>query len=58
MCKECYVDKNRITPLLNPAACLKNHLQYISFAEVVADVSALTKTLSAAYSAGNFLLNP
>lgn len=29
MCKECYVDKNRITPLLNPAACIKNHLQYI-----------------------------
>ena len=29
MCKECYVDKNRITPLLNPIECLKNHVQYI-----------------------------
>ena len=29
MCKECYVDQNRITPLLNPIECLKNHVQYI-----------------------------
>lgn len=29
MCKECYIDKNRITPLLNPLDCLKNHTQYI-----------------------------
>lgn len=29
MCKECYVDKNRITPLLNPLDCIKNHTQYI-----------------------------
>ena len=29
MCKECYVDKNRITPLLNPLECLENHTQYI-----------------------------
>ena len=29
MCMECYVDKNRITPLLNPVYCLKNHTQYI-----------------------------
>lgn len=29
MCIECYVDKNRITPLLNPMDCLKNHTQYI-----------------------------
>lgn len=29
MCKECYVDKNRITPLLNPLECLANHTQYI-----------------------------
>lgn len=29
MCKECYTDKNRITPLLNPLDCLKNHTQYI-----------------------------
>jgi len=29
MCIECYVDKNRITPLLNPLDCLKNHTQYI-----------------------------
>lgn len=29
MCKECYVDNNRITPLLNPLDCLKNHTQYI-----------------------------
>lgn len=29
MCIECYVDKNRITPLLNPLECLENHTQYI-----------------------------
>lgn len=29
MCKECYVDNNRITPLLKPLECLKNHTQYI-----------------------------
>lgn len=29
MCEECYVDKNRITPLLNPIDCLENHTQYI-----------------------------
>lgn len=29
MCKECYVDHNRITPLLQPRACLENHTQYI-----------------------------
>lgn len=29
MCKECYSDKNRITPLLKPLDCLKNHTQYI-----------------------------
>ena len=29
MCKECYVDQNRITPMLNPIECLKNHVQYI-----------------------------
>lgn len=29
MCEECYSDKNRITPLLNPSECLKNHTQYI-----------------------------
>ena len=29
MCKECYVEENRITPLLNPLECLKNHTQYI-----------------------------
>lgn len=29
MCKECYVEKSRITPLLNPEDCLKNHTQYI-----------------------------
>ena len=23
MCKECYVDKNRITPLLNPLECFR-----------------------------------
>lgn len=26
---ECYVDKDRITPLLNPLDCLENHTQYI-----------------------------
>ena len=29
MCKECYSDNNRITPLLNPIECLENHTQYI-----------------------------
>ena len=29
MCIECYVNENRITPLLNPLECLKNHTQYI-----------------------------
>ena len=29
MCPECYADENRITPLLNPMECLKNHTQYI-----------------------------
>ena len=29
MCKECYVDQSRITPLLNPLECLENHAQYI-----------------------------
>ena len=29
MCKECYVDQNRVTPLLNPVECLENHTQYI-----------------------------
>ena len=29
MCKECYVDQSRVTPLLNPLECLKNHTQYI-----------------------------
>lgn len=29
MCEECYSEYNRITPLLNPLDCLKNHTQYI-----------------------------
>lgn len=29
MCKECYIEKSRITPLLNPSDCLENHTQYI-----------------------------
>lgn len=29
MCKECYSNENRITPLLNPMECLQNHTQYI-----------------------------
>ena len=29
MCPECYAAENRITPLKNPAHCLKNHIQYI-----------------------------
>ena len=29
MCIECYADKNRITPLLNPVDCLEHHTQYI-----------------------------
>ncbi|WP_349948423.1 hypothetical protein ABFV83_08310 [Lacrimispora sp. BS-2] len=29
MCEECYVDENRITPLLKPLDCLQNHTQYI-----------------------------
>ena len=29
MCSECYAEFSRITPLINPEACLKNHRQYI-----------------------------
>ena len=29
MCKECYIEQSRITPLLNPLECLENHVQYI-----------------------------
>ncbi|RRD95310.1 hypothetical protein EII17_04380 [Clostridiales bacterium COT073_COT-073] len=29
MCIECYIDENRITPLLNPQDCLTDHTQYI-----------------------------
>ena len=29
MCIECYVDENRITPLLHSVECLQNHTQYI-----------------------------
>lgn len=29
MCIECYSDEIRITPILNPLKCLKNHTQYI-----------------------------
>ena len=29
MCEECYSGNNRVTPLLNPSECLKNHTQYI-----------------------------
>ncbi|MGF7109455.1 hypothetical protein J2Z29_002019 [Treponema pedis] len=29
MCKECYIGKNRITPLLNTVDCLENHSQYM-----------------------------
>lgn len=29
MCEECYSDKPRITPLLNPLDCLTKHTQYI-----------------------------
>ena len=29
MCKECYSEETRITPLLNPLDCLQNHTQYI-----------------------------
>lgn len=29
MCPECYSEKSRITPLLNPKDCLQNHTQYI-----------------------------
>lgn len=29
LCEECYSEDNRITPLLNPNECLKNHNQYI-----------------------------
>lgn len=29
MCKECYSNERRITPLLNPKDCLQKHTQYI-----------------------------
>jgi len=28
-CEECYIDKNRITPLIKPRDCLISHTQYI-----------------------------
>ncbi|WP_196296389.1 hypothetical protein [Porphyromonas gulae] len=28
-CEECYSDRSRITPLLNPSDCLMHHTQYI-----------------------------
>lgn len=28
-CPECYSDKPRVTPLLDPEHCLRNHVQYI-----------------------------
>lgn len=29
ICRECYSEKNRITPLLKPQECLEKHLQYV-----------------------------
>ncbi|GAA0741643.1 hypothetical protein [Clostridium oceanicum] len=29
VCKECYSENQRVTPLLKPEHCLKNHTQYI-----------------------------
>ena len=29
ICPECYSNNPRITPILNPEQCLRNHLQYI-----------------------------
>ncbi|SDL33136.1 hypothetical protein SAMN05216497_1202 [Clostridium cochlearium] len=29
ICKECYSEENRITPLLNPQDCLENHTKYL-----------------------------
>ena len=29
ICKECYTDQKRITPLVKPLECLQNHTQYI-----------------------------
>lgn len=29
MCRECYAYEDRITPLLNPKDCLRDHTQYI-----------------------------
>lgn len=29
ICEECYSDNSRITPLIRPIECLKNHKQYI-----------------------------
>ena len=29
MCVECYSEKNRVTPLLTPLECLREHRQYI-----------------------------
>ncbi len=46
MCIECYIDKNRITPLLNPIECLQNHTQYSSIFVGLADsVFVLSVTL-------------
>lgn len=29
MCVECYIDQSRVTPLLHPLDCLREHRQYI-----------------------------
>lgn len=29
VCKECYSEQNRITPLLDERKCLENHIQYV-----------------------------
>ena len=29
MCNECYSNQSRITPILEPEKCLRNHTQYI-----------------------------
>lgn len=29
ICRECYSDNSRITPILKPKDCLENHIQYI-----------------------------
>ena len=56
MCEECYSDKNRVTPLLKPVECLKNHTQN-TYVGAVEDVFVLRKIQLGDYKDGISRLN-